>query len=103
MTHSPLTARDNKVAGTLQTFILAMMLHPHVQAKARAELDGVLGDRLPTYANKDATPYLNAVILETLRWHPVAPMGTVLFLFAWRAQRSTALYRYVFSQVSLTE
>ncbi|KAG9029171.1 hypothetical protein FRB95_005629 [Tulasnella sp. JGI-2019a] len=53
-----------------------MLLHPDVQVKARAEIDRVFGgDHLPTVANKDATPYLNAVLLETLRWHPAVPTG----------------------------
>lgn len=57
--------------------MLAMLLYPEVQEKSRAEIDRVIGeDRLPTIASRDNTPYLNAVILETLRWHPVMPIGT---------------------------
>ncbi|KAG8871040.1 hypothetical protein FRB98_001110, partial [Tulasnella sp. 332] len=60
-------AGGDTVAGTLRIFMLAMLLHPEVQARARAELDRVVGrDRLPTIASRDATPYLNAVLLETL-------------------------------------
>ncbi|KAG9025529.1 hypothetical protein FRB95_010078 [Tulasnella sp. JGI-2019a] len=56
--------------------MLAMLLYPKVQAKARAEIDRVIGDdRFPTFANKDSLPYLNAVLLETLRWHPIVPLG----------------------------
>lgn len=58
-----------------------MTLYPEVQKKARAELDRVFGGQLPQLANKDATPYLNAVILETLRWHPPIPGGENLLLF----------------------
>ncbi|KAG9013448.1 hypothetical protein FRB94_002522 [Tulasnella sp. JGI-2019a] len=68
-------AGSDTIAGTLDTFMLAMTLYPEVQAKARAELDQVVGDRLPTVTDKDSTPYLNAVIKETLRWHSVAPNG----------------------------
>lgn len=57
------------------TFILAMTLHPEVQAKAQAELDSVFGGQLPSIGRQDSTPYLRAVILETLRWHPAAPAG----------------------------
>ncbi|KAG8871831.1 hypothetical protein FRB97_008277 [Tulasnella sp. 331] len=65
---------DTTVA-TLETFMLAMTLYPDVQSKARQELDSVVRGRLPTISDKDSTPYLNAVILETLRWHPVVPAG----------------------------
>lgn len=58
-----------------------MLLYPEVQEKARAEIDRVVGkDCLPTIANQDSTPYLNAVLLETLRWHPVVPLGTSRFI-----------------------
>ncbi|KAG9013627.1 hypothetical protein FRB94_001732 [Tulasnella sp. JGI-2019a] len=69
-------AGSETVASTLCTFVLAMLLYPDVQAKARAEIDCVVGeDRLPTFASKDAMPYLNAVLLETLRWQPAKPIG----------------------------
>ncbi|KAG8877882.1 hypothetical protein FRB97_002953 [Tulasnella sp. 331] len=69
-------AGSESTAGTLCTFILAMLLYPEVQKKARAEIDRVVGeDRLPTIASKDNTPYLNAVLLEALRWHPVLPIA----------------------------
>jgi len=57
-------------------FLLAMVLHPEVQAKAQAEIDRVVGkNRLPDFDDRSALPYLDAVLRETLRWHPVAPMG----------------------------
>lgn len=63
-----------------------MTLYPEVQAKARAELDQVIGTRLPTAADKDSTPYLNAVLLETLRWHPMAPIGAPFPVLDFSAQ-----------------
>ncbi|KAG2154174.1 cytochrome P450 [Suillus bovinus] len=61
---------------TLLVFILAMVLNPDVQAKAQAEIDGVVGkDRLPDFSDRPALPYIDAVLRETLRWHPVAPFG----------------------------
>jgi cytochrome P450 len=63
-------------SSTLHTFILAMILFPEVQEKAQAEIDSVVGkDRLPTFDDRDALPYVEAVICETLRWHPAAPLG----------------------------
>lgn len=53
-----------------------MTLYPEVQRKAQLELDAVLGSvRLPTHADREHLPYLNALVLETLRWHPVGPLG----------------------------
>lgn len=59
----------------LMTFFLAMMLFPEVQTKAREELDRVVGDNLPVSADRERLPYIWAVVQETHRWHPVAPMA----------------------------
>ncbi|TBU52418.1 cytochrome P450 [Dichomitus squalens] len=43
-----------------------------VQSCARRELEGVLGiDRLPTFEDLGSVPYLDALIKELLRWHPI--------------------------------
>lgn len=60
---------------TLTTFFLAMTLHPEAQKRAQAELDIVVGDRLPTFADKDSLPYVTALMKEVLRWIPVLPMA----------------------------
>lgn len=58
------------------TFFLAMTAFPEVQKKAQEELDRVIGSgRLPVTADRDDLPYIMAVMKETHRWHPVAPMG----------------------------
>jgi cytochrome P450 len=60
-------------------FFLAMTLHPEVQAKARAEIESVCGtDRLPTFADRDDLPYIDAVCKEAFRFHAVAPTGAYL-------------------------
>ena len=60
----------------LEAFLVAMALFPRVQKKAQAELDQVVGpDRLPTFEDIRQIPYIEAVILETLRWVPVTPIG----------------------------
>ena len=57
-------------------FFLAMTLFPEVQRKAQEEIDRVIGtDRLPTFEDREDLPYVDAVVKEVLRWHPVAPMG----------------------------
>jgi len=69
---SPLT----QTYSTLLVFLLAMVLHPEVQAKAQADIDRFIGkDRLPDFDDRSALPYLDAVLREILRWHPVAPLG----------------------------
>ncbi|CDO71681.1 hypothetical protein BN946_scf184915.g25 [Trametes cinnabarina] len=61
---------------TLLGFFLAMCHYPEVQRKAQAELDAVVGPhRLPDFGDRDALPYINAVIKEALRWHIVLPLG----------------------------
>jgi len=53
-----------------------MVLFPEVQRQAQEEIHRVIGaDRLPKLEDKDNLPYLHAVYLETLRWHPIAPLG----------------------------
>ncbi|KAI0332487.1 cytochrome P450 [Cubamyces sp. BRFM 1775] len=60
----------------INTFYLAMTLHPEVQEKAQAEIEAVIGtDRLPTAEDRDNLPYLNAIYLEVLRWNNVAPLA----------------------------
>ncbi|EGO22751.1 hypothetical protein SERLADRAFT_371048 [Serpula lacrymans var. lacrymans S7.9] len=61
---------------SLSSFFLAMVLHPDVQEKARAELDSVIGPgRLPDFNDRPTLPYINAIVKEVLRWNPVAPLG----------------------------
>ncbi|PBL03382.1 cytochrome P450 [Armillaria gallica] len=56
--------------------ILAFVLYPEVQAKAQVELDTVVGPtRLPNFDDRPQLPYIDAILLEALRWNPVVPMG----------------------------
>ncbi|KAI9467400.1 cytochrome P450 [Lactarius psammicola] len=69
-------AGADTTVSVLQIFILAMTLYPEVQRKAQAEIDQVVGNsRLPDFSDQDALPYVQAVLKEVLRWHPVAPLG----------------------------
>lgn len=57
-----------------------MALYPEIQARARAEVDAIVGrDRLPTVEDVPHLRYVNAVVKEILRWAPVAPMGMLHF------------------------
>lgn len=69
-------AAAESTASILETFVLAMMLHPEVQAKVHAELDDVLGNGvIPTFEDRTRLPYLQAVLYEVMRWNPVFPLG----------------------------
>ncbi|OCH95985.1 cytochrome P450 [Obba rivulosa] len=58
------------------SFFLAMTCFPEAQQKAQEEIDAVIGpDRLPTLADRDRLPYVNALCMEVLRWNPVVPLG----------------------------
>ncbi|GJE96497.1 cytochrome P450 [Phanerochaete sordida] len=59
----------------LNVFVLAMILYPDVQRAAQAELDRVVGRAwLPEIADRDALPYVAALVQEVLRWHPPLPL-----------------------------
>ena len=56
-----------------------MILYPDVQRKAQAEIDKIVGNsRLPDFLDEGSLPYIQAVVKETLRWHPVGPLGAFL-------------------------
>ncbi|KAG2068900.1 cytochrome P450 [Suillus decipiens] len=60
----------------LQTFLLAMVLYPDIQARARAEIDhAVRHDEMPCLNDRASLPYLDAILREVLRWYPLLPLG----------------------------
>ncbi|CUA78033.1 O-methylsterigmatocystin oxidoreductase [Rhizoctonia solani] len=65
------------IATALMGFIAAMVANPEVQIKAQAEIDSALGygTRLPMISDEARLPYVRNLILEVLRWQPVAPTG----------------------------
>ncbi|THH30833.1 hypothetical protein EUX98_g3357 [Antrodiella citrinella] len=72
-----ITGGADTTVNTLSTFVLAMLLHPQVQEKAREEIDRVVGvDRLPSPTDWDDLPYVTSVLRETIRWHPAVPLLT---------------------------
>lgn len=65
-----------QTSSTLLSFTLAMVKNPRVWKRAQAEIDAVIGtDRLPEYEDRPSLPYVEAIIRESLRWKPVAPIG----------------------------
>ena len=86
-------AGSDTTAAFLQSFILLLVAHPEVQAKAQREIDEVVGaERMPTLDDFAKLPYLRAVVSEvrslgwiileafaniaaqTHRFRPVAPL-----------------------------
>lgn len=56
-----------------------MLLHQEVQERAQAEIDAVVGrNRLPDFDDRPNLPYIEAILLETLRLYPIAPLGKYL-------------------------
>ncbi|KIN97354.1 hypothetical protein M404DRAFT_32334 [Pisolithus tinctorius Marx 270] len=69
-------AGSETTTSTMLVFLLAMVLHPDVQRKAQEEIDRVVGtDRLPDFDDRPSLPYVEAILLETLRWISVVPLG----------------------------
>ncbi|OCT47140.1 O-methylsterigmatocystin oxidoreductase [Cladophialophora carrionii] len=70
------TGGADTTVSSISCFVLAMALYPDAQKKAQAEIDAFVGtSRLPTFKDRASLPYVDALIKEVLRWHPVGPMG----------------------------
>lgn len=68
----------HETTGTILTWTLAAVLsRPEVLAQLRAELDDTLGGAPIMADHLDRLPYLDAVINEAIRFHPIAPMAGV--------------------------
>jgi cytochrome P450 len=51
-------------------------MYPEIQRKARDELDQVVGsDRLPGFEDRESLPYVQAILMECMRYFPVVPIG----------------------------
>jgi len=60
----------------LYTFILAMVMHPDIQKRAQAEIDGaVKGNVLPGFQDRPQLPYIECLIKELHRWRPATPLA----------------------------
>jgi len=69
-------AGADTTVSTINTFFIAMILNPEVQKKAQAEVDSIIGrNRLPTIEDRESLVYVQAVIREVMRRHPVVPMS----------------------------
>ncbi|KAF7366394.1 O-methylsterigmatocystin oxidoreductase [Mycena sanguinolenta] len=99
-------------SAVLGAFFLIMLLFPDARDKAQAELDSVVGThRLPTFADRENLPYIEALMKELIRWHPVGrlciphraleddiyngyliPKGSIILPHMWQMSRDTTYY-----------
>ncbi|KAF9481679.1 cytochrome P450 [Pholiota conissans] len=69
-------AGSDTTSALLLAWVLAMVHYPEVQGKAQKEIDKALGgNRLPEFADRDSTPFIEATLLETMRWHAITPLA----------------------------
>ena len=61
----------------LSWIIERVLAHPEVEDRLRAEIDSVLGDQPITQGHLRQLKYLNAVIHESHRCRPIAPMAAI--------------------------
>lgn len=60
---------------TIEWALSELINHPNVMAKAREEIDSIVGNnRLVRESDIVNLPYLQAIVKETLRLHPTGPM-----------------------------
>ena len=60
------------------TLLIACMVHPEAQERARDQIDAVVGrERLPSFEDRSRLPFVDAMCKEVLRWRPLLPLGTV--------------------------
>ncbi|EKG10438.1 Cytochrome P450 [Macrophomina phaseolina MS6] len=69
---------SDTTASILLAFLQAMIKYPHVQQRAHAEIDALLGatvERSPRWDDYAHLPYVAQIVKETMRWRPVTPLG----------------------------
>ncbi|XP_074644168.1 cytochrome P450 2U1-like isoform X2 [Tubulanus polymorphus] len=60
---------------TLYWTMYFMAKYPHIQEKVHMEIDEAIGSLLPKISDKQKMVYCEAVMYETIRFAPVAPLG----------------------------
>ncbi|CAI0421930.1 unnamed protein product [Linum tenue] len=100
-------------AATIEWAMSLLLNHPKVLSKARAEIDSVVGNnRIVDESDCPKLPYLQCIINETFRLHPVTPTlvphqssedcvvggyhiskGTMLLVNAWAIHRDPTIWK----------
>ncbi|KAJ3557933.1 hypothetical protein NM688_g1205 [Phlebia brevispora] len=71
-----LACRYDSTYSVLSIFVLIMLWHPDIMQNAHDEIDRTVGrERLPTLEDQRNLPYVEAIVMELLRWWPVVPLG----------------------------
>ena len=66
----------SQTVASLMHFFRIMLDRPDMQARAAAELDSVLPQgELPTLNDEARLPYTTALVLESMRYQPLAPQA----------------------------
>ncbi|KAF8268841.1 cytochrome P450 [Lactarius quietus] len=69
-------AGADTTVSSMMTLLIACMVYPEVQQKARDEIDAVVGrERLPSFEDRKSLPFIDAMCMEILRWRPVLPLA----------------------------
>ncbi|KZP29868.1 cytochrome P450 [Athelia psychrophila] len=62
---------------TLQALVMALYWFPEVQSKAQNEVDRVVGyGNIPTFGDFAGLTYIQAMVLEMMRWRPTTSYGS---------------------------
>ncbi|KAJ7590411.1 cytochrome P450 [Mycena floridula] len=63
------------VVTVLLSFVLAMVQNPSVMKKAQAAVDEAVGsDRIPDLDDYHSIPYIDALVMEVIRWKPITQL-----------------------------
>ncbi|XP_066288756.1 cytochrome P450 2U1-like [Branchiostoma lanceolatum] len=82
-------AGTETTATTTRWALLYMMVNPEIQEKVHQEIDSVLGQTPPSYAQRSLLPYTTATLAEVQRIKPISPLSV-----PHAASRDTTLNGY---------
>ncbi|KAF9546749.1 cytochrome P450 [Agrocybe pediades] len=89
-------AGSHTTAATIMFFFQTMLIYPHVQKRAQAELDVIVKEgRLPNLTDRPSLPYIDCIIQELLRWRPAVPIGKSFHITTAHSSLSDDVYRGV--------
>ncbi|KAF8145798.1 cytochrome P450, partial [Mycena galopus ATCC 62051] len=70
------SAGSDTTVSVVTAYFLAAAKYPHIQERAQAEMDDVVGrKKLPTFDDRASLPYTDALCKELCRWLPIVPLA----------------------------